>query len=242
MLALALLCLAADAKKAPPESARLLDSGPALITRWTFARQGLELASGVDKEKTRILYAQRGDFDLTLEDNPPQKLLEGELVYLTPSLRYALTSDPRAHLAGAPELVSIDIHVEEAARLDVRSIKVRTAEHVNHTIASGLGTAAVLLDASNLGHSRFAVSRLAMRAGAEVPKHVHADSDEILLALEGEAFMLVEGKATKIVAGETARILRGAEHSAKVPKRFVALQVYAPAGPEQRFKSAPAAK
>ncbi|MCC6806146.1 MAG: cupin domain-containing protein [Deltaproteobacteria bacterium] len=224
-----------------PEPSQLLDAGAVTITKWTYQKPGLALAGAIDEKKTRVIYTLRGEFDVSIEAGPPQRLLEGEVLYLTPGLRYALTADARAHLATPPIVITFDVTADEGTNLDVRSLKIRTAEHVNHTIAGGAGTAAVLLDRMNLGHGSFALSRLTMRAGAEVPRHVHESADEILLAVEGEAFMLVAGKAAKLVAGEAVRIPKGTEHSARVPKRFTALQIYAPSGPEQRFKSAPVA-
>lgn len=230
MLALCLLI------SAPPQISQLLGSGPVTIARWS----GTEL-KGAETSNCRVVYAARGTFDATIESDPPARLLEGDVFYVTPGMRYTFAVDPRTALAAPPELVLFDVACDMTT-MTTRTLRVRTSEHVNHTIANGLGSAAVLLDASNLGHPALAMTRLVMREGAEVPKHVHQDSDEILLVLEGESFMLVDGKATKLVAGDVVRIPKGREHSAKVPKRFVAVQVYAPGGPEQRFKAGPVTK
>lgn len=221
---------------APPQSTVLL-SGAVTITRFT----GTTL-NGTEAVNCRVIYASHGAFDAVIEADPPARLLEGDVLYVTPGVRYSLTVDPRTTLAIPAQLVTFDIGCIAAQPAATRALRIRTGEHVVHTVANGLGSAAVLLDAANLGHPGFALTRLGMREGAEVPRHVHQDADEVLLVLEGEAFMLVDGKATKLAAGDAVRIEKGHEHSAKVPKRFLALQVYAPAGPEQRFKGAPVEK
>jgi mannose-6-phosphate isomerase-like protein (cupin superfamily) len=51
----------------------------------------------------------------------------------------------------------------------------------------------------------------------------------------------VAGQQFPIGAGDAFRIPAGAEHSFTVEDKLTAVQIYAPGGPEQRFKSAPEA-
>ncbi|MFT5429493.1 MAG: putative monooxygenase [Myxococcota bacterium] len=76
--------------------------------------------------------------------------------------------------------------------------------------------------------------------GLVVPEHVHAESDELLHVLEGGGWMVIAGKRSRIEAGMMIQIPRGVKHSFMIPPDakigFRAVQIYTPAGPEQRFK------
>jgi len=76
--------------------------------------------------------------------------------------------------------------------------------------------------------------------GVTVPEHKHEISAEMLYVLEGAGEMVVAGKRTAVKTGHMIQVPPGVKHSFSIhkdsDKRFVAVQVYAPAGPEQRFK------
>jgi quercetin dioxygenase-like cupin family protein len=83
-----------------------------------------------------------------------------------------------------------------------------------------------------------AVSRLVLRAGAKVPEHSH-EASETLVVLEGTCTVTVGGATLVLGAGDTLHLAAGEKHAAAVPAdakaAFVAVQIYSPAGPEQRF-------
>lgn len=112
----------------------------------------------------------------------------------------------------------------------------RLADVPAHPIAAGKGSAQILFGASS-GSPDAALTLLVLQPGAEVPEHVHESSAELLHVLEGEAAMTLDGAPLSVKAGEAVRIPKGARHTARVvgDKPLRALQVYAPAGPEQRF-------
>jgi quercetin dioxygenase-like cupin family protein len=76
--------------------------------------------------------------------------------------------------------------------------------------------------------------------GVAVRRHSHRSSYEMLYILEGAGKLTVAGKTRRIRRGQMIHLARGARHSLSIPKdsagRLVAVQVYAGAGPEQRFK------
>jgi mannose-6-phosphate isomerase-like protein (cupin superfamily) len=76
--------------------------------------------------------------------------------------------------------------------------------------------------------------------GAETPRHDHAGSEEILFVLSGSGGELTVG-SEKMPFGpdEAIYIPEGQPHAAKFagPDKTLMLQLYAPAGPEQRFKA-----
>lgn len=80
---------------------------------------------------------------------------------------------------------------------------------------------------------------LTLAPGAAVVEHLHEKSDELLYVKTGQLELVIGGKPYTARAGELVRIPAGVKHSAKVAPNgpaFVASQVYAPPGPEQRFK------
>ncbi len=110
------------------------------------------------------------------------------------------------------------------------------SEVAAHPIAGGKGTASILFDATN-GSPEAALTLLVLQPGAAVPEHVHETSAELLYVLEGEAEMTLGGEAFRLVPNTAVRIPANAKQAAKAvsDRPFRALQVYAPAGPEQRF-------
>ena len=113
----------------------------------------------------------------------------------------------------------------------------RSAEVPASDILGGKGKAKVVLDPSVTGSTSAAFDLLEAEAGAEVATHTHEGSDEILYLLEGQAQTTVGGVTKTAKAGDTLFIPKGAPHSARFIERTRAVQVYAPAGPEARFKT-----
>lgn len=118
---------------------------------------------------------------------------------------------------------------------------VHGAEAPAFEILEGKGTARLLLDVKT-GAREAALSELVISPGGVVPVHVHERSAEYLYVLEGWAIFLVEGRQHEVRAGDALYLPAGVEHSAKVQGKHVplrAIQVYAPGGPEQRFRQGP---
>ena len=86
------------------------------------------------------------------------------------------------------------------------------------------------------------LQRLEASAGAEVPAHVHDDADETLFILSGEAEMAIADLVIPVSAGNAVHVPKGTRHGLKVTERLIAIQCYAPGGPEQRFKPTNAEK
>lgn len=138
----------------------------------------------------------------------------------------ALAASARAEAPAAP-----------AASRAVRS----AAEVVAYPIAGGKGSASIYFDAA-LGSPEAAMTLLVLQPGAAVPEHTHETSVEMLYVIEGEAEMTLEKNVFRVGPGSAVRIPMKAVHSARVvsDRPLRAVQIYTPAGPEQRFKAPPA--
>tara|TARA_R110002073_G_scaffold24260_8_gene82079 strand:- start:51828 stop:53054 length:1227 start_codon:yes stop_codon:yes gene_type:complete len=121
---------------------------------------------------------------------------------------------------------------------------VRTAaKALEHKIADGKASIRIIVDEAISGDASAYIGALTAQVGAVVPLHRHANSSEYLLVLEGAAVMQVAGRALQVQAGDAVQLPATVEHGATIvgAEEFKALQFYAPAGPEQRFKGSEAA-
>src|SRR5262249_4245154 len=117
-----------------------------------------------------------------------------------------------------------------------------------HGIPGGKGRARFLFDEANTGSKDLYVGLLEVEPGAEIARHSHAGSEEILFVLSGD------GGELSVGGDKVEEIKFGVDHALHVPdgeahaikfhgdSKTVMLQVYAPAGPEQRFKGKGKAK
>jgi mannose-6-phosphate isomerase-like protein (cupin superfamily) len=87
--------------------------------------------------------------------------------------------------------------------------------------------------------ARYALNAIFFAKDASVAPHVHADEWECLFILEGEGELSIEEQQEHVEAGAVRCIPAGKRHAwspaGTAPLR--ALQIYAPAGPEQRWKT-----
>jgi quercetin dioxygenase-like cupin family protein len=167
------------------------------------------------------LYVARGEvsaFGKTLKD--------GDLVWM-PKLGKAAI---KPHGKEAVVLFVVTHQpIAEKARPAMRV--VRMTEAPEYVIAGGKGRARIYLEGAEI-----AVERLTVDAGTTVPTHKHESSQELIYVASGKGLTTVAGKAMSIGPGDSVDIPMGDEHALVVEDKMVAVQVYAPAGPEQRFK------
>jgi quercetin dioxygenase-like cupin family protein len=101
--------------------------------------------------------------------------------------------------------------------------------------------AQVVLHADNTGNDSAALTVLEMAPGLEVPLHRHT-SVEVIYILSGKGMMTdLGGKPRPVGPGDAVFIPRGVGHGLKNTgsQPVVAVQLYAPGGPEQRFLGKP---
>jgi TonB family protein len=143
-----------------------------------------------------------------------------------------------AYRVGAGPARALEIGFSKSEDLGATKPTVRAAAAIAPlSILGGKGRARLYLD----GMTRaVALDGLEAEAGARVPLHRHDGSDEILYIVGGRGAMTVSGQRYDVKAGDAIRIPAKAEHALDVVEKLAAVQLYLPAGPEQRFKAAPA--
>jgi mannose-6-phosphate isomerase-like protein (cupin superfamily) len=116
---------------------------------------------------------------------------------------------------------------------------VRGSAAKRYSIAAGKGVVSLLFDAPS--GTGAAMTVLELQPGTEVPQHVHERSIELLYVLEGETELVIDGRKIAVGPGDAVRIPMNTLHQARVTgsRPLRAVQVYTPAGPEQRFLTNP---
>jgi putative monooxygenase len=100
----------------------------------------------------------------------------------------------------------------------------------------GVGTVALLLDPARVTGAALSATLLDVEAGAVIPPHVHDGATELLYVLAGAGTMTVDGVELAIGATSVVQIPAGLEHAFTASEATRVIQLYAPPGPEQRFK------
>jgi quercetin dioxygenase-like cupin family protein len=102
--------------------------------------------------------------------------------------------------------------------------------------AKTFGPATIYIEPTTLTNTPASAAILTLPAGAKVAEHVHANETEALYLLEGSGTMTVKGTALAVTASSVVQIPPNTKHAFEATTAVRALQIYTPAGPEQRFK------
>lgn len=96
----------------------------------------------------------------------------------------------------------------------------------------------ILLDLDGTAAAHAGLALLEGDASMRVASHVHDEADEILYVEEGEGLMTVGDERVAVHPGSVLYIPHGLAHAFEPSgtSPFVAVQLYAPSGPEQRFR------
>jgi quercetin dioxygenase-like cupin family protein len=103
--------------------------------------------------------------------------------------------------------------------------------------AKTYGPATIFLDGGIVKATPLAASILELAANAKVAEHVHANETELLYILEGSGTMTIAGQDVAITPTSVVQIPPNTKHAFAAAQKVRALQLYTPAGPEQRFKA-----
>jgi quercetin dioxygenase-like cupin family protein len=137
--------------------------------------------------------------------------------------------NPAGKTGGAP--APIEFPVVTAAKVDPI------------VLPGGKSRVRMLFTPENTGRVNLYFGMLEADPGVEIPRHQHDGSAEILYVLQGGGELTVGSEKIPFGADEAIHLPEGQPHAAKFtgPDKTIMLQLYAPAGPEARFKAAPAA-
>lgn len=104
------------------------------------------------------------------------------------------------------------------------------------------GSVTLLLDPTATKQPALSAALLSFAAGAAVPLHQHAAETELLYILEGAGTLTVGDATLPVEPSSVLQLPRGVPHAFTASAPLRALQLYTPAGPEQRFKTPAAAR
>jgi quercetin dioxygenase-like cupin family protein len=148
---------------------------------------------------------------------------------------YAPAGPERRFLGGA-DPGTTQVPATERSRATERVASAARARA--YAILGGKGRAQIVFDAASARDDAASLIALTLDGGTEVPSETHDGSSEYVYLLEGSGVMSIDGEQTPVAAGDAIQIPSGIEHSFRAGDGAAvkAVQFYAPAGPEQRFK------
>jgi quercetin dioxygenase-like cupin family protein len=195
---------------------------------WTFLSSG-----SVTDGRGRSQQVATGDMMLVAK-NGVRKLSAGAT-----ALRAVLLVTPggeeTATRAGA--VTTAEAPGGRAAAVASRPIVIRAATAKRYPRPGG--SVQLLLDPTDNRRSELAASWLTLDAGASVPSHQHATETEFLYILDGAGTLTVGNSSLPVTSTSVLQLPPGISHSFSASAPLRAIQIYTPAGPEQRFKAAP---
>jgi mannose-6-phosphate isomerase-like protein (cupin superfamily) len=104
---------------------------------------------------------------------------------------------------------------------------------------AGSGEVQMLLTSEKTKDTNIYLGRARFLPGASVPEHVHETSVEVVYIFGGSGQLKIGRETTEVKEGDAIYIPRNTPHSFQntgaVPVSI--LQMYTPAGPEERFRS-----
>jgi quercetin dioxygenase-like cupin family protein len=108
-------------------------------------------------------------------------------------------------------------------------------------LPGGKSRVRMLFTPEGVGRTNAYFGMLEADPGVEIPRHQHDGSAEILYVLQGAGELTVGSEKIPFGPETAIHIPDGQPHAAKFigPDKAILLQLYAPPGPEARFKAAP---
>jgi quercetin dioxygenase-like cupin family protein len=105
------------------------------------------------------------------------------------------------------------------------------------SIANGKARVRKLLTPENTGRQVAYLGLLEAEPGAEIPRHMHPSSAEIMYVVSGAGMLTVGAEPLPFGPDTAIHIPENQPHLANFtgPDKTIMIQLYAPAGPEQRF-------
>ncbi len=105
--------------------------------------------------------------------------------------------------------------------------------------AKTYGPVRIFAEDATIHDKTLAASILTLPANTSVPEHVHAAETELLYVFSGSGTMTVNGVPLAVSPTSVVQVPKGMKHAFTASAEVRAVQIYTPAGPEQRFKAKP---
>jgi quercetin dioxygenase-like cupin family protein len=184
------------------------------------ANQVSQAKARKDDEEEMVLYILDGGFKVGAD-----ALKAGDALWLG-----AHTDRPAISPADKKPLKLLEIraHGEGTGQKVIHGADLKS-----YKISGGKASAKLLLDGTG---AKLAVEELDADEGAAILAHKHQTQDEELFFISGRTTTTVGKQAYETAAGDALRIPSNTMHAMKVTEPVRAIQIYAPGGPEQRFK------
>jgi mannose-6-phosphate isomerase-like protein (cupin superfamily) len=208
-----------------------------------------------------VLYVHKGHARiLGPQGTAPEKIDEGMAIYIPPGMPHAIENmgrqtpavlleiftppgpekvyrDPKDPAGRAAFEVIHDLGTA-VAPAGARFVVASAAKAEALPLLRGKGSARMLLDEATIGSKAIYLGLLEVAPGVEIPRHDHPGSAEILYVVSGEGQLTIGSEVLPFGPDQAIQIPEGQPHAVKFTgeDRAVLVQVYAPAGPEQRFK------
>jgi quercetin dioxygenase-like cupin family protein len=100
----------------------------------------------------------------------------------------------------------------------------------------GTGKVAIYAEPSTISSKDMSASVIELPAGANIPEHTHPKETELLYVMAGSGTMIIDGVTLPVTPTSVVQIPPATKHAFTATADLRAVQVYTPAGPEQRFK------
>ena len=208
---------------------------PAIHQCWARAAADDYRLSGVVVLAVRIGAGGKAESVKAVEDSPRDPVLVGCLTELWKKYTWPVG------VIAAGETVQLPMEFgAPEAQYTVSSAHV-AARPLGGEGPGAASKAQVLLHADNTGNDAGALTLLEMAPGLTIPLHRHT-SIEVIYVLSGRALMTdITARERAVGPGDAVFIARGTAHGFKNTggEPVVAVQLYAPGGPEQRFLGKP---
>jgi quercetin dioxygenase-like cupin family protein len=97
----------------------------------------------------------------------------------------------------------------------------------------------ILLEPQDTGSPALALDVIEFAPGFEAPRHQHPGSEEVLYFTAGGGTLMVGSESYPFAAEDAVHVPADQPHGAKFGRedKTIAIQIYTPAGPEQRFRA-----
>ncbi len=248
---------------APPFSVKLLvDEATMHAQKAAVAQLTVAPANRIALHRhpgAEVLYVLRGHARvLGATGVAAEKLDEGMAIYIPPHMPHAIENMGRQSAA-----VLLEVFVPpgpERVYRDPKDPEGRAAFEVIHGAAAnppgakfvvsnagaplpilgGKAKATPLLGPAETDDKSFYLGRLEAVPGAQVPRHAHAGTEEVIFVVSGTGELTVGSEKIPFAADEALFLPAGQPHAVKFTgdDKSEMVQIYAPAGPEYRYKDA----